>query len=113
MPRLPASTLDLFDSNGAPIGTVRLVLNDAVKGKGDCIFDMAPLSDDARDETRWLYKRRFKRQGEHRFVIDDEGVVTITGPDFRLVLDPVTDEELRARPPMPQVTAWWGEDDEE
>ena len=108
MQTLPSRTLVLHDANGAPFGVLRLAPSEDNPLKGECIFDVHPASAEqgARTEVRWLYKRRFKRFGEHKFKVAD-GSVTITGADFTVVLDPTEDGPMQTRPPAPRVTAAW------
>lgn len=108
MPTLPASTLALFDHTGAPLGRLRLVCTSETALKGDCIFDIPAPGPGAKNEVRWLYKRRYQRMSEHRFKIDEQGVITVSGPDFLVRFDP--DEAaggFATRPPAPPVTARW------
>ena len=105
----PSQTLALFDSLGDAIGFLRLAGRAEDACKGDCIFDVRKPASEARSEARWLYKRRYQRMSEHRFAIDDEGVLKVTGPDFRVFFEPDVDGGLVSRPPSPRVLARWVE----
>lgn len=109
MHELPAPTLLLNDGKGNAIGRVRLVLSSETALKGECIFDMRELPADARSEERWLHKRRYQRASEHKFKIDEEGVVKITGPDFKVLFEPTETGDLCSVPPAPRVTASWSD----
>ncbi|TNE84813.1 MAG: hypothetical protein EP330_27795 [Deltaproteobacteria bacterium] len=108
MTELPSNTLQLLDSRLQSIGFLRLARTSDDAVKGDCIFDIAEPGDDARSETRWLHKRRYQRMSEHRFAVEDDGRIKITGPEFRVFL--AVDEEsgdLVTEPPAPRVFARW------
>lgn len=77
--------------------------------RGECIFDVSPTSEvqAARQEVRWLFKRRYVRAGEHRFKLSAKGVLTISQGDFSLSID-TNEEEMRVSPPMPGITIAWG-----
>ena len=105
---LPAPRIDLFDSRLRLIGCIRLVVSSEEKRKGECIFDMRPLTEDARPETRWLCKRRFQKVGEHRFKMHEEGGLTIHGGDFKVRLEAQEPgHDLVAQPPAPKVFGRW------
>ncbi len=105
---LPSPTIALFDQTHTRFGTIRLVPKTADAVKGDCIFDVQRSAEGTRNEVRWLAKRHYESRGEHRFVIDAAGRITISQADFRLVLDPDDDTGgLRTVPPQPLVWASW------
>jgi hypothetical protein len=109
MTRFPSNTLILQDGSGAAFGLLRLAPRTPEKKKWDCIFDIRPSSPQqaARSEVRWLAKRRFKRFGEHRVKMDDDGVVTISLADFRFEFEPDETGGLFTRRPAPPVSAVW------
>ncbi len=114
MKTLPAHTLTLCDSTGAPFGALRFAPSEDNPLKGDCIFDITPNSteQDALSEVRWLYKRRYKRTGEHRFKATAEGVITVTQASFKVTLDPNEDGEYAVRAPAPPVSGFWQPEDQ-
>jgi hypothetical protein len=107
MSELPSTTLALFDGGGQAIGFLRLAKRTGDVIKGECIFDVREPPADARSEARWLYKRRYQRMSEHRFAVDDEGVLKVTGPDFKVLFEPNDEGGLTSRPPAPRVRASW------
>lgn len=107
MPTLPSATLTLLDGSGTRFGVLRFATGDIGNAKGDCIFDIAPAAEQAdRSEVRWLHKRRYLRSGDHRFRLDDDGVLTVSQGDFSVILDP-DGERLRSRRPAPLVFGEW------
>ena len=108
MPNLPADALRIYDATGASFAVVHFVLDpESTKVRGDCIVAVDPGTEaSVRSEVRWLLKRRFEKVGEHKFRLDAEGVLTIEGGDFRLVLHPEEDL-LRTAPGQPNVSATW------
>ncbi|MEZ4323131.1 MAG: hypothetical protein R3F61_37035 [Myxococcota bacterium] len=112
MTTLPSHKLVFSDSTGLPFGVVHLAPSESDPLKGDCIFDMEARTpaQDCRDEVRWLAKRHYQRWSEHKFAVDDDGVITIKKASFSLILDPAEDGEgFVSRPPAPRVTASWGD----
>jgi hypothetical protein len=117
MMTLPSSSVVLSDGAGAQFGLIRLVVappgpkppRGAPTVKGDCIFDITPNSEaqDARQEVRWLFKRRFEARGEHKFKVTEDGVLTVTQADFKVVFDVLEEGGLRSRPPAPKVFGRW------
>jgi hypothetical protein len=110
MTPLPSDTLVLHDAKGKPFGLLRLAPAPG-HDRGECIFDIE-LSDgpqSERSEVRWLYKHRFKRAGEHKFKVSADGVITVTQPDFTLVLEPNEAGAFVTPDTLPVVSAIWGE----
>lgn len=107
MTELPGLALTLCDGEGRRFGTLRLARRPGDVIKGECIFDVAEPGDTARPEVRWLHKRRYQRMSEHKFTYDEQGVLTVSGPDFRVHFEPLEDGALATKPPAPRVLAQW------
>ena len=109
MTALPSDTLALYDTRNALIGVLRFAPKERDPSKGECIFDMEQPDDGAGDEVRWLYKRRYKTAGEHKFKLKN-ATLTISQADFNVVFDIGEEGELQTRPPAPVVTAMFETD---
>lgn len=109
MKTLPSQTLMLCDLAGAPFGALRFVASEDNPTKGDCIFEITSSSSEqeAQPEVRWLYKRRYKRAGEHKFKLTEEGALTVSQASFRIVLIAHEDGDLIVKGPHPAVTGFW------
>lgn len=109
MPDLPALSLSLHDAIGAVFGVLRLAPREG-EVRGECIFDIAPRTEvqGARSEVRWLAKRSYRARGEHRFKLAENGSLTVSSGDFRVVFETgPTGEPLRSKSPAPPVSAAW------
>ena len=102
-----SKTLALYDSQGECFGALHMVPKADDLTKGECIFDVAPRSEEQgeRHEVRWLCKRHFQRWSEHRFKLGEDGSVTVHLNKFRIVFEPNSDGVFTLRPPAPPVTA--------
>ena len=109
MPTLPSSTLILHDSTGARFGVIRFVVTHEEKLKGDCIFDvdLGDAEQSERAEVRWIYKRRYVRASEHKFKMNDAGVLSVRGGAFALILEPNEEGGFTTVSTSPRLTAVW------
>ena len=109
MTTIQPRTLVLRDGAGEPFGFLRLAAVAPDAQKGDCIFDITPGSAEQaeRSEVRWLQKRGYRRYSEHRFLLDDDGVLTVSQGNFKIELAPTDDGGFGTRLPSPRVTAVW------
>ncbi len=110
MHQLPSRTLRLLDSSGTSFGYLRFAPRESQPSKGDCLFDILPESQHgaaARSEARWLAKRHYVRWSEHKYKLTEDGTLTVSQGDFRVVFHIDEEDTMTTRPPAPPITGVW------